>query len=45
MRALWSAASGMRAEQVSLDTISHNISNVNTVGYKEQTTQFKSLLY
>ena len=45
MRALWSAASGMRAEQVSLDTISNNISNVNTVGYKEQTTQFKSLLY
>lgn len=45
MRSLWTAASGMRAEQVSLDTISNNIANVNTTGYKEQTTQFKSLLY
>lgn len=45
MRALWSAASGMRAEQTSVDTISHNIANVNTMGYKEQTTQFKTLLY
>lgn len=35
----------MKSEQTSVDTIAHNISNVNTTGYKEQTAQFKSLLY
>lgn len=45
MRSLWSAASGMKAQQTSVDTIAHNISNVNTVAYKSQSTQFKSLLY
>ena len=45
VRSLWTAASGMRAEQVSMDTLSNNIANVNTTGYKAQGTQFKSLLY
>lgn len=45
MRALWSAASGMKAEQTAVDNISNNIANVNTLGYKEQTAQFKTLLY
>lgn len=45
MRSLWTAASGMKAEQVNVDTIAHNISNVNTIGYKTQSTQFKTLLY
>ncbi|MGN0342920.1 MAG: flagellar hook-basal body protein [Roseburia sp.] len=45
MRALWSAASGMRAQQTNVDTISNNIANVNTVGYKTERTEFKSLLY
>lgn len=45
MRSLWTAASGMKAQQTNVDTIANNISNVNTVGYKTQTTQFKSLLY
>ena len=45
LRSLWTAASGMRAEQVGVDTISNNIANVNTVGYKTQNTQFKTLLY
>ncbi|MBQ7677974.1 MAG: flagellar hook-basal body protein [Lachnospiraceae bacterium] len=45
MRALWSAASGMRAEQTSVDTISNNIANVNTTGYKAQRAQFNTLLY
>ncbi len=45
MRALWSGASGMKAQQVNVDTIANNLANVNTVGYKSQTTQFKSLLY
>ena len=45
MRSLWTAASGMRAQQVNVDTISHNISNVNTIGYKSEQASFKSLLY
>lgn len=45
MRSLWSAASGMIAQQTNLDTISNNLSNVNTVGYKKDTVEFKSLLY
>lgn len=45
MRSLWSAASGMLAQQTNLDTISNNLSNVNTVGYKKDTVEFKSLLY
>lgn len=45
MRALYTAASGMRAQQTNVDNISNNIANVNTVGYKTQKTEFKSLLY
>lgn len=45
MRSLWTAASGMVAQQQSLDNISNNIANINTVGYKTQTAEFKSLLY
>lgn len=45
MRSLWTAASGMTAQQVSIDTISNNLANVNTTGYKKETTEFKSLLY
>jgi flagellar basal-body rod protein FlgG len=45
LRSLWSAASGMYAQQLSLDNISNNISNINTTGFKTQTTEFKSLLY
>lgn len=45
LRSLWSAASGMLAQQVNLDTISNNISNINTTGFKTQSMEFKSLLY
>lgn len=45
MRALWTAASGMIAQQKSVDTISNNISNLNTTGYKKESAQFKTLLY
>ena len=45
MRSLWTAASGMMAQQTSVDTISNNLANVNTVGYKSESTEFKSLLY
>jgi flagellar basal-body rod protein FlgG len=45
MRALWSAASGMIAQQTNVDTIANNLSNVNTTGYKNEKAEFKSLLY
>ncbi len=45
MRALYTAATGMKSEQVNVDTISNNLANVNTVGFKTQRTEFKSLLY
>lgn len=45
VRALWSGASGMIAQQTNVDTIANNIANVNTVGYKTEQNEFKSLLY
>lgn len=45
MRSLWTAASGMIAQQNNVDTISNNLANVNTIGYKKETAEFKSLLY
>ena len=45
MRSLWSAASGMKGQQVSVDTIANNLANVNTTAYKSQSAQFKTLLY
>lgn len=45
MRSLWTAASGMLSQQTNLDTIANNLSNINTVGFKRETNEFKSLLY
>jgi flagellar basal-body rod protein FlgG len=45
MRALYSAAQGMKAQQINLDTISNNLSNVNTTGFKKTRVEFKDLLY
>ncbi len=45
MRSLWTAASGMIAQQTNVDTISNNLANINTTGYKKESAQFKSLLY
>lgn len=45
MRSLWTAASGMTAQQLNVDTISNNLANVNTNGYKKESAEFKSLLY
>ena len=36
MRALWSAASGMLAQQTNVDTIANNLANVNTTGYRSE---------
>ena len=45
MRALWTAGSGMIAQQFNVDVISNNLSNVNTTGYKTERAEFKDLLY
>lgn len=45
IRALFSAASGMTAQQLNVDNIAHNLANANTVGYKVRRTQFQDLLY
>jgi flagellar basal-body rod protein FlgG len=45
IRALYSAASGMNAQQLNVDTIAHNLANANTAGYKARRAQFQDLLY
>ena len=45
MRALWSSASGMVAQQKNIDVISNNIANVNTVGFKGSRADFQDLVY
>src|SRR5215469_1790154 len=45
IRALYSAASGMTAQQMSVDNIANNLANANTNGFKMRRTQFKDLLY
>jgi flagellar basal-body rod protein FlgG len=45
IRALYSAASGMSAQEISVDNIAHNLSNANTVGFKARRIQFQDLLY
>ncbi|MDW7674562.1 MAG: flagellar basal-body rod protein FlgG [Bacillota bacterium] len=45
LRALYSASSGMRAQQLNLDTISNNLANVNTNGFKKNRVDFQDLLY
>lgn len=45
MRSLWTAASGMKTQQLTIDTISNNLANANTVGFKKERMEFKSLLY
>lgn len=45
MRSLWTAASGMKAQQFNIDTISHNLANVNTTAFKSNRAEFKDLFY
>ena len=45
VRSLWSAATGMNAQQTNVDTIANKLANVNTTGFKAQQAEFKSLLY
>lgn len=45
VRSLWTAASGMIGQQGNIDTISNNLANVNTSGYKRQRAEFEDLIY
>src|SRR6267143_708566 len=45
IRALYSAGSGLTAQQMNVDNIAHNLSNANTVGFKMRRAQFQDLLY
>jgi flagellar basal-body rod protein FlgG len=45
MRALYTAATGMAAEELKVQVIANNIANINTTGYKKQTAEFQDLLY
>ena len=45
MRSLWTAGSGMLAQQVNIDNIANNLANVNTTGYKKSRVDFQDLLY
>jgi len=45
IRSLHTGATGMKAQQLMIDTITNNLSNVNTNGYKRQRLHFKDLMY
>lgn len=45
IRSLWTAASGMMAQQLNTDVIANNLANVNTTGFKRSRADFQDLLY
>src|SRR4030081_4100933 len=45
MRALYTAATGMAAQELNVQVISNNIANMRTTGYKKQTAAFQDLIY
>ncbi|MEL6344838.1 MAG: flagellar basal-body rod protein FlgG [Myxococcota bacterium] len=45
MRALYTAASGMTAQQLKIDNIANNLANVSTTGFKKGRGNFEDLLY
>lgn len=45
IRALWTSASGMEAQQMNLDVIANNLANVNTSGFKKSSIQFQEMMY
>jgi flagellar basal-body rod protein FlgG len=44
-RALYTAASGMDAQQLNLDNIANNLSNASTTGFRKRRLQFSDLMY
>jgi flagellar basal-body rod protein FlgG len=45
LRALYTAATGMQAQQLNIDVIANNLANVNTNGFKKSRADFQDLLY
>ncbi|NLT94384.1 MAG: flagellar basal-body rod protein FlgG [Clostridia bacterium] len=45
LRSLYTASSGLKSQQALLDTISNNLSNINTTGFKKSRVNFQDLLY
>lgn len=45
MRSLWTATTGMVAMQTQIDTMSNNLANVNTIGFKKSRAEFEDLMY
>jgi flagellar basal-body rod protein FlgG len=44
-RSLFTAASGMQAQQFNLDTIANNLANASTAGFRRRRLQFQDLIY
>ncbi len=45
IRALYTAASGMTAQQLNLDTIANNLANSSTAGFRQRQLQFQDMIY
>jgi flagellar basal-body rod protein FlgG len=45
IRALYTAASGMNAQQANIDNVANNLANVNTTGFKKSRVDFEDLVY
>ncbi len=45
MRALYTAATGMAAQELNVQVISNNIANLRTTGFKKQRAEFQDLIY
>lgn len=45
IRSLWISKTGLEAQQTQMDTISNNLANVSTTGFKRSRTVFEDLLY
>jgi len=43
--ALWTAATGMDAQQSNIDVISNNLANVNTTGFKKSKVNYQDIMY
>jgi flagellar basal-body rod protein FlgG len=45
IRAMWSGASGMNAQQMLIDVMANNLANVSSTGFKKSRTEFEDLFY
>jgi len=45
IRSLWTAASGMQAQQLNIDVVANNLANASTTGFKKSRADFQDLMY